>query len=249
MGKQRIIKDELWSDDWVYDLDPSEKLLWVFLLTNERCNILGIYKISTSWISSMIGIEKKKTEIMLDRFEHDGKILQVQSYIIIVNFVKNQSHNPSVIAGMQRILDSLPEAVIQAVTGCIQAGTYLTLLNLTLPNSTLLNSPDGDFDKQEDSMGKQVQGVIKLRRSLKWPTPFGGAKDEPKWAQHLVRDHGYKDVTAVMKWYNSHRHDDYMPSVGGLDDLYRKFLTIKTKMGKDNDDEFEEKLKRARRFV
>jgi len=77
-------------------------------------------------------------EKILERFVFDGKILRVDNWVMIKNFAKNQSTNPNVIKGMQRIIDGLPEKV-KACKG-FDSLSHFTLLNLTIPNSTTPNS-------------------------------------------------------------------------------------------------------------
>lgn len=142
MSKQRIVNDSFWTDPYIEDLDPSEKLLFIYLITNPLCNIAGVYEIKLKRIAYETGFDKEMVERILKRFGKDKKIILKDSWIIISNFIKNQSTNPSVLRGIERILKDLPPSVLQAVTASPQAGTYLTLLNLTLPNSTLPNSTD-----------------------------------------------------------------------------------------------------------
>jgi hypothetical protein len=42
---QRIVNDEFWTDPYIEDLDPSEKLIFLYLITNPLCNIAGAYEI------------------------------------------------------------------------------------------------------------------------------------------------------------------------------------------------------------
>lgn len=109
MSKQRIVKDEIWSDDWFYELDPTEKLVWMFLLTNERGNVAGIYKISTRWASNLVGLDRNVFEEILKRFETHGKILRNGDWIVLVNFSRHQSSSPKIAAGIKRIVEDLPE--------------------------------------------------------------------------------------------------------------------------------------------
>lgn len=132
---QRYVKDEFWTDPYVEHLDPSEKLLFLYLLTNPLCNCAGIFEISNSRIAYETGFDKSMVDKIIGRFIKDGKIIRQRDWIVMVNFVKNQANNPSIIQGVQRILDSLPEDVIQAVTASPQPRGYYTLLNLTLPYS------------------------------------------------------------------------------------------------------------------
>lgn len=151
MSKQRIIKDEIWDDEWFYDLDPSEKLVWIFLLTNSRTNIAGVYKANIGWISNLTGFTKEKIHTILDRFVEYKKIVFNDSWIIIVNFQKHQSTNPSVQQGVQRILLEIPLEIRNMYLD-IQAVHSLDTGRSTLLNSTLLNLSDGiSKEIQKDS--------------------------------------------------------------------------------------------------
>ena len=51
MSKLRSVNTAFWSDPWVEDLTPSEKLLYIYFITNEKTNMLGIYELSIKKIS------------------------------------------------------------------------------------------------------------------------------------------------------------------------------------------------------
>lgn len=111
MSKQRIIKDEIWDDNWFYDLSPNEKLVWLFLLTNPRCNIAGIYKMSVRWAAQLLNISEADVAIILENFKKEDKVRMFGNWIFLPNFVKHQSQNPKVKAGIVRIVYGLPREV------------------------------------------------------------------------------------------------------------------------------------------
>ena len=131
MSSQRPIKDEMWSDSWFYELDPSEKLLWVFLLTNERQNVAGIYQANMSWICSNTGFDKQVVEMILRRFEESGKIARKNDWIVLLNHYKHQSLSPKIEEGMARILNELPDDILDIYPIHRVCLRYRTLLNLT----------------------------------------------------------------------------------------------------------------------
>lgn len=151
MSKQRIIKDEIWDDEWFYDLDPSEKLIWIFLLTNPRANIAGVYQINLRWMANLTGFDKDVIKTTLERFEKAGKILVKSSWVVVLNFHKHQSNNPKVESGVIRILSSLPLEIKRLLPMDSLCIAYPTLLN-----STLLNLSDCETDvSQESSTSKK----------------------------------------------------------------------------------------------
>ena len=132
-----MIRDSFWTDSYIEKLSPDEKLLFLYLLTNPLANVLGIYEIRAKRIGFETGYDIEVVENILSRFERDKKILRHNDYIVLVNHLKNQSTNPSIIQGCQRIFDEMSDEIKLRVTGWVQAGLLnLTLLNLTLPNST-----------------------------------------------------------------------------------------------------------------
>lgn len=128
---KRMVNDEFWTDTYVEDLDPSEKLLFLYLITNPLCNVAGIYEIKLKRIAYETGFDKEMVEKILSRFERDGKVLRQDDWIIVVNFAKNQANNPNMLQGMQRIIDALPEK-IKTLKG-FKSLPHFTLLNLLLP--------------------------------------------------------------------------------------------------------------------
>lgn len=166
MSKQRIIKDEIWDDDWFYDLDPSEKLVWLFLLTNPRNNIAGIYKVNIRWIANLVGFDKDSTNKILERFVRDKKIVLEDGWIALVNFYKHLPYkNPSVTTGIKRIGDSL--------TGCPQSvySVYLTLLNSTLLNLSV---------SEAKASARETPPLLELKDNKKdmgWNNPADDAEE------------------------------------------------------------------------
>lgn len=179
MAKQRYIKDSFWTDPYIQNLWQTEKLLFLYLLTNQNCNIAWIYEITERQICFDTGIEKNRLAQSVDKLSKDGKISYKNNRIIIINFIKNQNVNPSVEKGIERVINQLPDWIKDSLgTGCIQTGTYSTLLNSTLLNSTeveensnsiknnLQNSKEGEVAFFENSdIDIVFKEYIKTRKS------------------------------------------------------------------------------------
>lgn len=142
MAKQRSINTKFWDDSYILKLDPTEKLLFLYFLSNPLTNISGIYEISPRRIAFDTGIDSEMIENIIKRFERDGKVIYRENWLCLVNFIKNQKPNPSVILGIQRELEVVPKPILlnHLVPVCdslTQEGT----LNLTKLNLTKLNAP------------------------------------------------------------------------------------------------------------
>jgi hypothetical protein len=116
MAKQRYINTRFWSDTYVSNLDPIEKLLFLYLLTNERTNICGIYELPLKIMSVETGIEKEMIEKIFARFEKDNKVFYRSGWIQLVNFTKHQDFgNPKIKKGIEMCLCQIPPNISQSL--------------------------------------------------------------------------------------------------------------------------------------
>ena len=89
MSKTRMINTRLWNDGWVREkLNPLDRLVFIYLLTNEHTNISGIYELPISTMSFETGIEKEElNKSMLPRLE--PKVFYKKGWVILINFLKH----------------------------------------------------------------------------------------------------------------------------------------------------------------
>jgi hypothetical protein len=112
MAKYRPIKTNTWDDDYIFKLDSDEKLVWIFLLTNERTSLCGIYKISISYIYRMTKVSEERIKAILEKFEKDDRIKYIDNtWISIKNVVKHHSTSPKITDGIVRELSEIPQDV------------------------------------------------------------------------------------------------------------------------------------------
>ena len=45
MANYRQIHTQIWRDNWFLDLEPDEKLLFIYLFSNDSTNLAGLYEI------------------------------------------------------------------------------------------------------------------------------------------------------------------------------------------------------------
>src|ERR1035437_10191339 len=89
MAKIRYIHTKFWSDNFVREhLNPLDRYLFLYFLTNEKTNICGIYELPLSTMASETGLDKEMLEKMLKRLE--GKVDYHDGWVIIRNFIKHQ---------------------------------------------------------------------------------------------------------------------------------------------------------------
>lgn len=108
MSKLRSVSTGFWSDPLIEDLTPNEKLLFLYLITNEKTNMLGIYESSIKKISFETGIVQNDIETILKRLEGLNRIKRLGNWILLVNYMKHQNYNPNMKKSAISIFDNLP---------------------------------------------------------------------------------------------------------------------------------------------
>jgi len=108
MSKLRSVSTGFWSDPFIEDLDPSEKLLFLYLITNEKTNMLGIYESSVKKISFETGLDKETVQNGLKGFESLGKVKYQNNYVILINYMKHQNFNTNMKKSAIDIYNGLP---------------------------------------------------------------------------------------------------------------------------------------------
>lgn len=160
MAKTRVINTVFWEDNYTGNLDPTEKLLFLYFLTNTSTNISGIYQITLKKVAVETGIDKDMVEKIIKRFSNDGKIFYIDGWLGIRNFIKHQNQkSPLVEKGIERELSEIPENIKNVVFGDkntlskgIDTLSHLTKLNLTklnLSESAEQNQKSNEIQKEE----------------------------------------------------------------------------------------------------
>lgn len=108
MSKLRSLNTSFWSDPWIEILTPDEKLLFIYLITNEKTNMLGIYEVSTRKISFETGIDEEVITNALEAFERVGKVKYENNHVILVNYMKHQKYNPNMKKAAIDVHNNLP---------------------------------------------------------------------------------------------------------------------------------------------
>jgi len=108
MSKLRSVSTAFWSDPFIEDLTPSEKLLFLYLITNDKTNMLGIYEVSIKKISFDTGLNKDIIEKSLKEFQRLSKVKYIKNHVVLVNFMKHQNYNTNMKKSAIDIYNELP---------------------------------------------------------------------------------------------------------------------------------------------
>lgn len=238
MSKQRYVRDEIWSDEWFYSLDATAKLVWLYLLTNDKCNVAGVYKLNRVWASKTLSIKKDRLDTILEGMKSDFRCILYDDWIILVNFYKHQSKSPKIKAGIKRILSELPRQVQEYMVSsdrvCIQ---YRTLLNSTLLNSTLPDGEDPFATSDKKYTAKDMEMTELLTSLIKRNYPDWQMRGKVEtWAEHIEKLHRidgrtYKQIEYMIRWTQA--HDFWRQNILSTAKLREKFNELIPKLRED----------------
>lgn len=111
MSVSRMINSKFWSDSFVVDkLNPLDRYLFLYFLTNEKTNLAGVYEIPLRTIANETGLDKEEIVRMLERLK--GKVEYKDGWVCLVNFVKHQNlNNKSIVKGIENEMKEVPESI------------------------------------------------------------------------------------------------------------------------------------------
>jgi len=222
MAKIRVVNTRFWIDDYISDLDPIEKLLFLYLITNPATEISGVYELPIKIMAVQTGIDKDMVIKILKRFESDKKIIYKDGWVIITNFSRHQTNNPSVQKGIERCLSEIPTKIrviydkIQGATDCPQSG---------LPKPKPKPKP-----KLIEGQSPLIPEVIK---SFEVINPncknYYGNTTQRKACQFLIDTYGFEKVNKVITELLPKTNGiEFMPTITTPVQLRDKWASLET---------------------
>lgn len=136
MAKQRYIKPDFWSDDYIESLTKMQRYFFLYLLTNDKNGLIGVYKLSLKRAALETWLTTEEMLDILQKFQDDHRVYYYEWWVLIRNHIKHQAtRSPKIKAGFARELSELPEHIIRHIytidTLCIQYCTYTYTWTLT----------------------------------------------------------------------------------------------------------------------
>lgn len=113
MSTQRYISTSFWDDEWIQTLDPSEKLLYLYLMTNPLTNIAGVYKITIRRICFDTGFHETVIGFLFEKFKNAGKAYRIGEYVVLPSWPKHQKWETkkAICDGIVSILNDLDDTM------------------------------------------------------------------------------------------------------------------------------------------
>jgi hypothetical protein len=115
MSKVRYVNTRFWSDDFIVNLDYTERYLFLYFLTNEHTNLLGIYELPLKRMSQETGIEMDMLKMVITRL--NPKVEYFGSWVWVRNFSRFQvaQGGDNVRLGVERERRELPSWLLAKI--------------------------------------------------------------------------------------------------------------------------------------
>jgi len=114
MANYRQIHVSIWKDEWFLDLDPREKLLFIYLFSNESTSLAGIYKIPLKVIAFETCLDTEYVLGAIDKFSQAGKVHYDNGIVWVVNMWRyHESKSPKVQQRKDTDIASIPDCALK----------------------------------------------------------------------------------------------------------------------------------------
>jgi len=215
--KYRLVKTKFWTDSYVLDkLNPVDKLLYLYLITNPYTDISGVYELPLQVMAVETGIDRENIErVILPRFEKDGKIMYQDGWVAIKNFKKHQSLNPSVQKGIEDGLSKAPHKLrvfVESATGSDRLSQAPTESEVSKSKSK--SKSKDKYILPVQSTGAQVNNLILAFKDIN-PSyeRLYARKPQRCAAERLIQRYGLERLEKVIGFIASKRGDRFLPTI------------------------------------
>lgn len=114
----RTVDTATWDDPWLTELEPLDKLLFFYLLTNRRSTACGAFEITLKAMAFETGMSQQQVKAGLSRLHPKVVWFSAEQVIFVRNFYKHQraqSNKDNFYAAATKKLADFPRVVQEAV--------------------------------------------------------------------------------------------------------------------------------------
>jgi len=114
MSKNTYFHTRFWQDSFISDLDPSEKLIFVYALTSPYLGLTGIYEVPLKYIAVETGIDKEMVAKILKRFEDEKKIIYYKGWMCVLKYPLYQSFKGEpLLKAVKKEITAIPKTILE----------------------------------------------------------------------------------------------------------------------------------------
>ncbi len=166
MSKNTFFNTRFWQDSYVSDLDPSEKLLFVYSITSPALGLTGIYEIPIKNIALETGIDKEMILKIFKRLEQDKKVIYKNGWLCVVNYPKYQRFSgDKLLIAVEREIKAIPSDILKFFIK-----NKYPIDTLSIPSMDM----DRDMDKETDEKKVKNNDMSSFKNMRRYKGEEGG---------------------------------------------------------------------------
>ena len=152
MANYRQVHVSLWKDEWFLDLEPEEKLLFIYLFSNESTSLAGIYKIAFKVICFETGLDPAFVKKTLKKLSDTGKVYYEDGVVWVVNMRRyHETSSTKVQTRIRNDIDEIPDCPLKIA--------YLENVNTLSIPYPYQNAQEEDKEEDKD-IDKRIDGDV-----------------------------------------------------------------------------------------
>ena len=230
MSKTIMLKSRFWEDNYVSELESSEKLLFLYCLTNPRISLSGIYEVPLRNIALDTGIDRVVIPDIFKKFETDKKIAYLDGWICIINYPKHQNYqSPTILKGVENEFKLIPSNIVDK---CLLLGYPIDTLSIPFKGKVkakvkvMVKEDEENFEKFWTEYPKKIakkeakKAFIKVCPIDETQLMIGLSKW--KKSEQWTKDKG-RFIPHPTTWLNQERWNDEVEIKTEINSKYAKY--------------------------
>jgi hypothetical protein len=192
MADYRQIHTCIWKDSWFLELPSDFKLLFIYLFSNERACLLGLYDLSIKVIAFETDLPIDTIEAGLACFARDRKAYYEDGMIWVPTLLKHNAQNitsPKIQAHIKAAIASTRDCPIKA--------RWIEYYNLQIPYPYRIDT-HSEIKKEQEQEQEQEKEQPTLtganapppvpRSFPEWETYLASVKNHPALVQRMCKE-------------------------------------------------------------
>jgi hypothetical protein len=138
--KTRVVQTKFWRDEFIGELSPTEKLLYLYLLTNEYVNIIHLYECPDKRIMFETGLNSEQLEKGKQDLQSGGKVFFKDGFVYLYNSNKYEDFTgESNDTAKERLLSELSNDIRTWYIDIKERGVYTPQRGANNKNTVISN--------------------------------------------------------------------------------------------------------------
>lgn len=114
MADYHKIHSKIWTDSWFYELDIYQQHLFIYLFSNGRANIAGIYELPLPVMAAEVKMTPEQIRCCFEVYEAAGKAYYKDGVVWVKNLRQyHETPSPQLQKGIRRELEAVKECALK----------------------------------------------------------------------------------------------------------------------------------------